>query len=70
MHRRELGKDVSYSELMYYREHGLWNSEIAKLLGTSVKTVSRYIGSDGRKPGRPPKNSDNKPIDSQCRAMV
>lgn len=64
MHRRELGKDVSRSELLYYREHGLWNSEIAKLLSTSTQTVKKYIGSDGRKRGRPPKNRDNKPIDN------
>lgn len=63
MHRRELGKDVSRSELLYYREQGLRNSEIAKLLGTTSVTIRRYIGGDGKR-GRPPKNRDNKPVDN------
>lgn len=61
--KRKLEKDISVQELMHYREQGLRNSEIAKLLETTPVTVRKYIGGDGRR-GRPPKNRDNKPIDN------
>lgn len=64
MHRRSLYEDVSVNEVLNYRRMGLFNSEIAKLLGTTTVTVKRMIGGDGRKRGRPPKNGVNRPIDN------
>lgn len=64
MRRRSLYEDVSVNEVLTYRRMGYFNSEIAKILGTTTVTVKRMIGSDGRKRGRPPKNGVNKPIDS------
>lgn len=52
--KRPLVRDVSIQELMYYREKGLRNSEIAKLLSVTSITVKKYIGSDGKR-GRPRK---------------
>lgn len=58
MHRQYLSDSVSVSELLRYRQMGLRNSEIAKLLDTSPVTVAKYIGPDGRR-GRPRKHGNN-----------
>lgn len=63
MYKRPLYKDVSVAEVLTYRRMGMFNSGIAKVLGTTTITVKRMIGSDGRKRGRPPKNGVNRPID-------
>lgn len=67
--KRRLGRDLSRQELLYYREQGLRNSEIAKLLDVTPMTIWNYIGGDGKR-GRPPKNRDNKPIDNTPNDMV
>lgn len=67
--KRPLNKEVSIQELMYYREQGLRNSEIAKLLETTSVTIRKYIGGDGKR-GRPPKNRGNKFVDNNASSMV
>lgn len=42
--------DVSWSELLYYREHEhLSNREIARRLGVSYQTVLKTIGPEPKK---------------------